>query len=282
MKISFLPKLFGQWAVVCSVIVILCSATILTVGNYNLISSVPVNATYLTTDFLKSAYIINDKNQIIKYDSTGSLMGMYNTQNYGELTSVDATSPFNVLAFYKDFATLVSLDMRMNAKRLYKLSSIGINNVTAACLSNDNYIWIYDLDSGTIKKITSDYEVLHESISLPLILDTPVEPNYMVESGELLYINIPDMGIVMFDLFGNYYTAVSTSDLAKDDLTNFQVVDHRIIFYNNNNLMIYDLFSGMPESIQVPNSANAELVRVEKGRLYMLSSGNLEFYTQVK
>jgi len=100
-------------------------------GNYNLISSVPVNARFLTTDYLKSAYVINNKNQVIKYDSTGTILGVFSEERYGNLTSVDATSPFNVLLFYKDFSTIVTTDMRLNAKRLYKLSTLGMNNVAA-------------------------------------------------------------------------------------------------------------------------------------------------------
>ncbi|PSJ75481.1 hypothetical protein C7N43_18705 [Sphingobacteriales bacterium UPWRP_1] len=251
-------------------------------GNYNLISSVPVNARFLTTDYLKSAYVINNKNQVIKYDSTGTILGVFSEERYGSLTSVDATSPFNVLLFYKDFSTIITTDMRLNAKRLYKLSTLGMNNVAAACLSNDNYIWVYDMNDGKLKKIDQNYQVIQQSLSLPQLFGEAVEPNFLVESGGLVYMNVPDMGVITFDVFGTFYTAISNSDFGTPRTETFQVIDHKIVYFYDGNLFIYDVASGMPDSVPVPKTTNTNNVRVEKGRLYLLNEKTLDFYSQTK
>ncbi len=250
-------------------------------GNYTLINSVSVTARFLTSDFLKSAYIINNKNQVIKYDSTGTVLSMFNEERYGKLTSIDATSPFNVLLFYKDFSTLITTDMRLNNKRLYKLSTLGLTNVSAACLANDNYIWVYDMNDGKLKKIDHNYQIIVQSLSLPQLLGETVEPNFLVESNGLLYMNVPNLGVIMFDIFGTFYTAISNSDLGTDQLNDFQVVDHKIVYFKDEYLFIYDIATRAQEAIAVPSSGSAQKVRVEKGRLFMLNEDNtLNFYMQ--
>lgn len=250
-------------------------------GNYKLVNSVPVNANFLTSDFLKSAYVINNKNQVVKYDSTGNVLNTFNEERYGKLTSIDATSPFNVVMFYKDFSTLITTDMRLNTKRLYKLSTLGLTNVAAVCLANDNYIWVYDMNDGKLKKIDHNYQIIVQSLSMPQLLGETIEPNFLVESNGLLYLNVPGMGIMMFDIFGTFYTAISNSDLGTDQLTGFQVVDHKVVYFRDEYLFIYDIATRQQEAIAVPGSDKAKAIRVEKGRLYMLNNDNtLNFYMQ--
>ena len=259
---------------------LLVAFTPTTISNYELVSSVPLEARFLTTDFLKSAYVITDKNQVMKYDSTGSLIGNYSENKYGKLTSIDAKSPFNVLMFYKEFSTLVSLDMRLSARRLYKLSSVDINNIAAACLSDDNYIWLYDMDAGRIKKINHAYETIYQSVEIPQLVGQEVEPNFMMEKDGLIYVNIPKIGIMMFDIYGTYYTSVAANELGFSDLKSFQVLQHKIIYFHEGNLFIYDVFQQEIDSYPIPNSYAASDVKVEKGRLYMLDGEQLQFYEQ--
>ncbi len=249
-------------------------------GNFNLISTIEVKATYLTTDFLKNAYVIDNKNVLTKYDSIGTKIGTYTESKYGKLTAIDATSPFNVLLFYKDYATLVTTDMKLNTRRLFKLPSIGINNVAVACMSHDNYIWVYDMDAAQLKKIDNNYQVVQQSLDLRNILGEAITPNYMVERDGLIYLNIPGMGVIMFDIFGTFYTSVSNTDLNKDDLNSFQVVQQKIVYFADHYLYVYDLNTQEPESVLLPEGMKPRDVRIEKGRLYMLDDDKLQIYAQ--
>ena len=251
-------------------------------GDYSIISTIPVEAEFMTTDFLNSAYVINQKNQVMKYDSTGNLVAVYSDNRFGQISSVDATSPFNVLMFYRDFGTLVTTDMKLSVRRLYKLSSVGISNIAAACLSHDNFIWVYDMDAAKLKKVNHNYEVIHESADMQQLLGDRIEPNFMLETGNLIYLNIPGMGIIMFDIYGTYYSSVSSVQLGKDDLDNFQVVNYKIVFFNDGNLNIYDLKTHELNVTPVPNTIKTKEVRVEKGRLFVLNEDELEFYALVK
>lgn len=251
-------------------------------GDYSLVSSMPVEADFLTTDFLKNAYVINGKNQVMKYDSTGNLVGVHNDNRFGEISSIDATSPFNVLFFYKDFGTLITADMKLSIRRLYKLSSVGINNISAACLSFDNFIWVYDLDEGKLKKINHNYEVIYESLDMNQMLGERIEPNFLIERDNFIFMNLPGVGVILFDSYGNYYSSISSTDLGKNDLRSFQVVNYKMVYFDDGKLYIYDVQTGDLDITPIPKAKQSKMVSVEKGRLYLLTDDELQFYSLLK
>lgn len=259
---------------------LLLSTWVAQAGNYELLTTIDTKSRAVTTDFLKNVYAVTEDNKLVKYDSTGTEVATFSDNRYGTLTTVDATSPFNVLLFYKDFATIVTTDMRLTSKRLFRLSTLGINNAAAACLSYDNYIWVYDTDAARLKKINSNYEVIQQSIDLRLLLGEAVVPNFMVEREGLVYMNVPGMGILMFDLQGTFYTSVSNTDLGKDDMQQFQVVQQKIVYFDQESLFVYDLGLQQQEGIALPRTSSIKDVKVERGRLFILTNDKLQLYVQ--
>ncbi len=247
--------------------------------DYKLIKTIPLTGKYLTTDFLKSAYVINQKNQVLKYDSTGAAIGIYNENRYGQLHTVDATTPFKVLMFYKDQSTIVTTDFQMNPKHLYRLSSVGINRVATACMSHDQYIWVYDMEVHRLKKINTNYEVIYQSQNVKNLLGMEVEPNFMIERDGLIYLNVPGEGVIMFDIFGTYYTSASITDLGKEDLKSFQVVNNNIVFFEDGILHIFNVFEKMRNDVRIPQTDGTKDVKVEMGYLYLLNNEELRFYS---
>ncbi len=250
--------------------------------DYRLTGSVPMKAALLTTDFMKNAYVVTKNNQVMKYDSTGTLVARFSDSKFGQISHVDATAPFNVLIFFKDQARVVTTDMRLNVKRSYKLSSVGINEVSAACMSHDNYMWIFDQADNKLKKITDSYEIIHESLSIVELLGMEITPSYMVERGNMIYMNVPDLGVMVFDMFGTYYTSISNSTFFKEDIGQFQVVNNKIVYFHEGYVHIYDAFTREPESIPIPKSRGLIDVRLEKGNLFMLNESELQFYNMVR
>ena len=252
-------------------------------GGYELLKSIPLTANLMTTDFLKNVYVVDEQNKLTKYDSLGNVVASYSDSKYGRLTAVDASSPLNVLLFYKYYNTIVTTDMKLNVKRLFKLSSLAnnpINNAPVACMSYDNYIWVYDADASRLKKIDHNYQVIYQSLDLRNILGEAVSPSFLLERDGLIYMNIPKMGIVMFDIYGTYYSSVSNTDLNKDDLAVFQVVQQKIVYFADKSLFVYDILDRMPEAVNLPVATSPKDVKVEKGRIYVLTDDKLMIYSQ--
>jgi len=251
-----------------------------TTNNYNLVESVAVKSTFFTSDFLNSVYVVSQQNQVLKYDSTGNLLAAYSNNKYGAVTSVDATSPFNVLVLHKDHSTLVTLDMRMNPRQLYKLSSVGITNISAACLSTDNRLWIFDVDEQKLKKIDENYETIHQSFNIEELIGQNITPNFMIERDGMVCLYIPDLGFMAFDVYGNYYTSISHTDLEMDNIDMFQVVNTKFVYHNKGQLGVYDLASGGISAVNLPKIKNIKQVQLQPGRLFILTNKELQFYKQ--
>lgn len=251
-------------------------------GNYELLTSIDTKSKVLASDFLKNVYAVTEDNKLAKYDSTGTLTATFSDNRYGTLNAVDATTPFNVLLFYKDFATIVTTDMRLTTKRLYRLPSIGINNVSAACMSYDNYIWVFDTDASRLKKINANYEIVQQSLDLRLLLGEAVVPDFLVERDGFIYMNVPGMGILVFDLQATFYTSISNTDIGKDDLHNFQVIQQKIVYFDQESIFIYDIATQEHEGIALPRNVNIRDVKIERGRLFVLTDEKLQIYVQMK
>lgn len=246
--------------------------------DYKLVTNVEASAEFMTTDKLKNVYVINKERFLIRYDSTGKATGGYNDTRYGKLGFVDATSPFNILLFYPDFSTAVMVDNTLNAKTLYKMPSIGINNVSAACLSYDNYIWVFDRDESKLKKVNRQYEVIYESLDLSTILGMRPNPRFLIEREDFIFLSDPDLGLILFDIFGNYINSYPIMGLET-----FQIFDGKIVFYDGTEMRIFNYrqqnwTDDVMHSLPVPDSGEIQDVKVERGHLFLRKDGDIQIY----
>lgn len=258
----------------CLFLVVALSFTSPKPADYRLISTLDVTGQHITTDHLKNVYLITNQNRVERYDSTGVLNGVFSDKRFGAMSTVDATSPFNILLFFKDFSTLLTTDNRFNVKNLFKLSTLNINFVSAACLSYDNYIWIFDQQEGRLKKINDKYEVLYKSTDLTQLLGTPVDPNFIIERDGFIFLNDPHLGILVFDIYGTYYSSFPISGLES-----FQVIKNNLVYYQDGQVQIFNYTEKETRSIPIPGIENVKSVKLEKNRLFVLTDKDLRIYS---
>ncbi len=242
-------------------------------AEYVLLNTIPIKGKTLTTDMLNNAYVITQANMVERYDTAGNLTGRFGEQRYGKLHSVDATSPFNLLLFYKNSATMVTADNRMNPKHYFKLSSLGITDVSAACLSEDNYIWFFDKNESRLKKINNEYEVVRQSVQINQMLGSDIDPNFMIERDGIIYVNDPNLGVLLFDRFGTYYNSFFYSGL-----NSFQVVNDRLVYPQGKELCVYNYMQADLQKVPLPQVGNMRSVQLQGDRLYILTPNDLQVY----
>jgi len=254
--------------------IIVLAAFTLAPKQYELVKTVPVQGRYLTSDHLMQAYVIDENNQVLKYDTTGQLIGRFDENRYGQITSVDATSPFNTLMFYKDFATIVAVDNQLNARTLFRLPSIDINSVSAVALSHDNHLWLFDTEESKLKKITSKYDLVHESLPVNQFLDSEINPTFIVEKDKLVFVNDPEMGILVFDLYGSYYNSFPITGVE-----HFQVINKNIVFYDDSQLHLFDFMSFQMETLPMPlQEDSVSHFQLNKDVLFVLGEKGMQIY----
>ena len=97
-------------------------------------------------------------------------------------------------------------------------------SILAVGSSRDNNLWIYDGLDYRLKKISSDNEVLLESNPLESYHQLDIQPNYVIENGNMVYLVQEHKGIVIFDNFGTFsrYIPLNASSIqVRDDLLSY-------------------------------------------------------------
>jgi hypothetical protein len=106
------------------------------------------------------------------------------------------------------------------------------------------------------------------------MLGYQVQPSMMTEDNGFIYMNNPQVGILVFDRFGAYYKTIPYKNLES-----FQIVDKNMLFINNNKYFRYDFKSLSESEVLLPVKDSIHSVRIEQHELYLLTSGQLNFYS---
>ena len=203
-------------------------------------------AKYITSDKLQQCYTISKSNELVKYNAKGVVLFRFNNNRLGELSWVDATDPMNLLLYYPEYMTLITLDRTLNITGEFQLYDMDIAEVTAVAMANDNNIWLHDLVRARIIKINRQGNILNESGNLNLLFEDITPPNFMMEHDNLLYVNIPDRGILVFDNFAAFVKTIPIKNLK-----NFQILDKQLIYEEGNTVNSFHLQSLLTQTLEL-------------------------------
>lgn len=241
---------------------------------YNLVIDIEIEAKLIATDKLQQLYIVTEKNEVIKYNSEGKELFRFSNNTLGELTHIDATNPFSVLLYYPDYMTVHTLGRTFNQTGEFNLFDLNLTDVQAVGMANDNNVWLYDDVFYKIKKINRRGDILRQSENLQNQLDKLIEPNFIVERENLLYVNDPKLGVLVFDIYGQY---VKTLEIK--NLTSFQIMGEQLIYQEENQLKSFHLKSLVSKIINLPSGiSNKHQVQIQKSNLFVMKKESVSIY----
>lgn len=241
---------------------------------YQLVQTIETEAHYFSTDKLQNIYLASPQNEVVKYDKTGKAIFRYNNNRLGDLTLIDASNPFKIGLFYPELGNLIFLDRTMTQTGDFRLFDFNLIQIDAIALAADNNIWIYDKLDFALKKIDQNGALVFESGDLSLTLDEPISPNFLIEREQQIYVNDPNIGILVFDVFGQY-----EKTLEFKNLETFQILDGRLLFFQNGQLQAFNLQSLLMQEVKLPEGVGKDVeVLVQKNRLYVLENGELRIF----
>lgn len=241
-------------------------------SGFRLINSFATKANALTLDNFGNFYTIAN-NRIEKFSKEGKLLFPYEEFRYGKIGMVDATNPLKLLVYYPDYMTIVTLDRFLSPLITYDLFSMGYQNVSAVSSSADGRIWFYDNVDFKLKKIDEFGKIFRESQALNIILSQTPNPNFIQEQDSRIYMNDPNLGILVFDLFGSYAKTIPIKGLKK-----FQVLQDQIIYFENNQLNAYQPLTFELKTLPLPDTTNLLHVVLEKDMIGLLKKDKVEFF----
>ena len=240
---------------------------------YSLICKIVMDGGNYITDNLQNVYVYSGSS-IKKYDSRGALLYSYSDKSYGKITSVDVTDPLKIMVFYKDFPEVIFLDntLSLNGTAIGP-SNLGFPFTTLACISHDNGAWLFDAQNLQLVHLDINLNVTQKTGSLMQLLGFPVNPNYLLEYNDYVYMNDTAQGILVFDTYGTYYKTIPIKGLSAFELRGDD------LFYNTKNrIHTFHLKTITEDATPMPDSL-ATMGRIEKNMLFEEYMDTVRVYT---
>lgn len=263
-----------QSSVLQAFIIILLFAQNSTAQQFSLINEIEIKGKYLKMDNLGNTYVVNDNNELRKFNIKGEPLQFYNAVRYGKIGSVDVSNPLKPLVYFPSYNTIRILDVTLSDKGKIALMDMGFDRVNAMCLSLDNHIWIYDEITFRLKKINDRLEIIQQSENLSTLLQMPVRPNFIMEKDNLLLMNDPNIGILVFDIYTTY-----TKTIPIKDLKEFQKIKEVIYYYKEGKLQSFHTKTLSFETILLPLVEDEIIdVKIENNLLGILTKNKLLLY----
>jgi hypothetical protein len=235
---------------------------------------VKTDAEKMTTDNIGNVYLIKGES-IFKCDSAGVVQKSFSNKNFGAITSADATNALRIILFYKDFNRVVTLDntMSQNGEPI-ALETIGFPLASLVAASHDNGMWIYDPANFELVRLNRNLQIENRSGNLSQILGIDLQPNFIIEKDNRLFLNNPSTGILIFDVFGTY-----SKTIPEKNLKNFQISDDNIIYYRKPEMAEVNVLT-LEKTFFEGIDSTAIAVRFEKNAVFVLKEKELDIFNK--
>lgn len=243
-------------------------------ANYQLLYQIEIQATHFTTDKLQNIYYISSNNEVVKLRQDGTEQFRFVNKTLGEPTHLDATNPFNLLLFYPGYQNIITLDRTMNLAAQYNLFELDLFGISAVGMAGDGNLWLYDPADFRLKKVGQNGNSIVQSGDLSLELNLSIQTTFILERDQLVYLNDPSLGILVFDVFGRYLKTIPLKGLQT-----FQIIGDELLYCKEEQMYAFHLLTLLEQPLYLPKAIDTESqIRVEKDRLYILDKTQLNVF----
>lgn len=227
-------------------------------------------------DNLNNLYLVSSTGQIRKYNANGDSTGVYNqVRNYGQLFSMDVSNPLQPLLFYKDFSTIVLLDRFLANRAVIDLRRSGILQPSAAAISYDNNIWVYDEWDSKLKKMNDQGVLLLETADFRTAFSQTLHPQQIIDNNTMVYLADSAAGVFVFDIYGTYKKRIDL--LHWHSLT---IKDNIVVSTGTGGVSAYNMQTYAVRKAALPSFANTSLrTLVTPSRLVLFAKDSLRIYS---
>ena len=256
------------------VMMFLASAVAQDTIRYDKINTIDQSIQSFTTDAFKNIYLVNDQDEILKYNEVGELLFRYGVRANGPIHSIDVTNPFKPVVHYKETNLLVVLDRSLSEISRTDLLDLNILSVSALCSSTNDEVWLFDQVNQQLLRVNHQLDISVQGERLKETVKDELEPTFMMEHQNAVYVSDSLLGVYVFDAFGNHYKTIPIKGIAS-----FQIINDQLLYFRSDQLNIWNL-TYLSESFQpIPQDVQAKDVRIHHGRLYLLDSKQLHLYS---
>jgi hypothetical protein len=238
-------------------------------------TNIPQASKYITTDKLNQIYLVTQNDELIKYNAEGKELFRFHDRTLGEITYIDANNPFQIAVFFKDFQTVIWLDRTLNPISKINLSNFDFFQINTLAVASDNNLWIYDNTTFQLKKINNQGQILLETNELNA-LGSILNPNFLIEKNNRIYLNNPKTGILVFDNFGQFLQLIPLTDLVT-----FQIINDELFYQKENKYYQFHFQTLDNQVVALPfEIGKNEMVFTQKNYWFLMKSNEICIYSK--
>lgn len=218
---------------------------------------------FFTTDNIGNIYTVKE-DELIKYLPDGKFFARYSNLRLGSISSVDVTNPLKIVLYYRDFQQIIFLDNQLSINsEIVSLEKLGYEQTDLVCASANNSFWIFSKQNNELYRFNENSRRITATGNLKQVLNTDLSPNYMMEYNGYLYMNCPETGIYVFDIFGTFNRIIAIRNLSQ-----FQVNDNILYYQKDSSFCSYNYVLFEEACKKLPFSLLPTSVKYGNNRLY--------------
>jgi hypothetical protein len=182
---------------------------------------------FFLVDNLNNIYTINN-NKVSKIDSTGKVIGIFDSKSYGRIGWLDISNPLKIMIFYSETNKVQFLDRSLAPlENPIDLFSIFNENFSLACVSYSNGLWLYNMASASLLRVDNQINITSKIENLSTQFDTIFAPNLLIEIEDKLLMSDPNNGIIIFDRWGAIIKRIPIKLNGRFNMANNIIFYHR-------------------------------------------------------
>lgn len=240
-------------------------------------ASLPGHSDTFTTDEMGNMYVLRG-DELELFDARGSSWLRNSVKTFGRIHHIDAFYSLKPMVFSPEQGQLAMLDNTLSVQgSVINLPRQGYPQVVLACVSVQNGFWFFDERDMELRRVDAQLRPLAATGRLDQLLGITMKPVQMQEADNMLYVNDPAHGILVFDIFGAYYRTIPILGA-----TRIEVREMAIYHFKDGVLRRYDRRSFDIVDMPMPEGIVALDARMERGRMYVRTPEDIRIYRVVQ
>jgi len=236
--------------------------TINYIPNYNTNTCITSKFDFIEIDPAGNIYIVKS-DQLKKFNSKGELLKIYSNKKLGNIYSIDVSNPLKILLFYKDQSQLLFLDSQLSQNaEVIDLLNYNLELTDLVCNSINNGFWLFNRQNNELCRLDKSINKIVSTGNLNVVLSKKINPNYILEKDNFLFINNPEEGILIFDIYGTYYKLIPITGL-----NYFNVNSTTISYFKNNTFYKFDFLKLLSDEITFEDLQLNNVIKYNNGLL---------------
>ncbi|MDZ4824558.1 MAG: hypothetical protein SH856_13965 [Flavobacteriales bacterium] len=245
---------------------------LLLIGGIEPDTSIATDALDFQVDKLDHIYFIHST-FVEKLDSEGNFLFRTGDLGYGTIHSLDVSDPLKPFLYFKDQGIIYQMDNTLSLQgSIINTFETEYNQVECVGWSRDNNFWIWDAIQSELSRVDGAFNRINSSGNLQALLGKGISPRQIIESGYFVYMFDPKLGLLVFDVFGNYSSTFSLSTNGP-----LQLTETNVIYADSTHLHILEKNLLVETSFPLPLSSTSRVMCSGK-KMMTLQNGALLIY----